>query len=161
MDEENEGLDLSDAFGTNPLAEVQGVWKELGGGAAIKVARLGNKEATRAYRKLPKVHRSNFEEGVLDNAQTEAFIADFVAKHILRDWRGLADQGKPLPAYDPGAGKKFLIKYRRFREKVWEIATDDSMFNIEVEEDAKNLPELSTGSSGTTPMPSKPSVVVS
>ena len=153
------GLDLGDKFGSNPKAEIDGVWHELGDGAAVKVARIGNKEAAKAYRKLPKAVKNALDEGTLEEGQAKNFIAKFLADHILKDWRGLADNGLTLPEYDAEQGKKFMLKYRRFRDRVWELGQDDDLFNVESEDDAKNLPGLSTGISGTTPMPSKPSVV--
>lgn len=151
------GLDLSDKFGSNPKAEIEGVWQELGGGAAVKVARLGNKEARRAYRKIPKPIRNAIEDGSMDDSQAEGFLANYLAENILKDWRGLSDGGKDLPSYDPVVGANFLKRFRRFRERIWELSADDDLFNVEAEEDAKNLQELSTGTSGTMPTPLKPS----
>lgn len=148
-------LDLDEKFGTNPKAEIEGVWQELGGGAAVKVARLGNKEATRAYRKLPKAVRNAIDEGALDDSQAENFLAKYLAHNILKDWRGLQDGGKELPPYDPEVGQKVLRAKRRFREKIWSLAADDELFNVEPEEDAKNLPERSDGGSNTTLTPLK------
>lgn len=153
-------LDLGEKFGSNPKAEIDGVWQELGGGAAIKVARLANKEASKAYKKLPKAVRNAVDEGSLEGTQAETFMARFLAQFILRDWRGLADAGKDLPAYEAEGGKRFMMKYRRFREKVWELALDEDLFNVESDADAKNLPGLSTGTSDTSQMPSKPSAAV-
>ena len=152
-------LDLGEKYGSNPKAEIDGVWQELGGGAAIKVARLGNKEAQRAYKKMPKAVRNMVDEGTMDGTQAESFLAGYLADNILKDWRGLADGGKDLPDYTTEEGKKFMLRFRRFRERVWELAADDDLFNVEAEQDAKNLQGLSTGISDTTPMPSKPSAV--
>lgn len=159
MSEEEVGLDLSDKYGTNPKAEITGVWQELGGGAAIKVARLGNKEAVRAYKKIPKAIRIAVDEGILEGTQAEAFLAGYLAENILKDWRGLMVDGKDLPKYDVMEGKKFMIRFRRFRERVWELSADDDLFNVEAEEDAKNLPKDFSGGSPTAPMPLKPSAV--
>lgn len=149
------GLDLDDKFGSNPRAEIEGVWQELGDGAAVKVARLGNKEAARAYRKLPKAVRNAVNEGALDDTQAEFFIADYLSKHILKDWRGLSENGKPLSSYSPAVGAEVMKRKRRFRERIWELAADDDLFNVESEEDAKNLQERSDGGSITTLTPSK------
>lgn len=152
-------LDLDDKFGTNPKAEIEGVWQELGGGAAVKIARLGNKEAARAYRKLPKAVRNAIDEGALDDTQAEDFLAKYLAENILKDWRGLAENGKDLPDYTPEIGKQVLRRKRRFREKIWQLAADDDLFNVEAEQDAKNLPDRSSGGLSTTQTPSKLSAV--
>ena len=159
MSEEEVGLDLSDKYGSNPRAEIEGVWQEEGSGAAIKVARLGNKEAAKAYKKIPKHIRNMVDAGTLEGTQGEAFIAGYLASNILKDWRGLKDDGKPLSDYSDENGKRYMIKYRRFRERVWELAADDDLFNVEAEEDAKNLPKDFDGGSTTAPTQSKPFVV--
>jgi len=163
MADENdeEVFDLSDSFGSNPRASIEGVWVQLGGGAAVKVARLGNKAAKKAYRKIPKASRTAFEEGTVDETTGENFICQFLAQHILKNWKGFADKGTALGDYDEMKGKKFLMKYRRFRERIWELAGDEDLFNVEAEEDAKNLQELSTGTSDTTKTQSRPSNVAS
>ena len=155
------GLDLGDKFGTNPKAEIEGVWQELGGGAAVKVARLGNKEAAKAYRKIPKAVRNMVDEGTMEGTQAESFLAGYLAENILKDWRGLAVEGVDLPSYSAVEGKKFMLRFRRFRERIWELSADDDLFNVEAEEDAKNSPKDFDGGSPTAPTPLKPSVVAS
>lgn len=139
-------LELGEEFGSNESAEKDGVWVSLGEGAQIKVARLGNSEAQRAYRKIPRAMRRMIEDGVLDNKQASDFLAGFLSNHILKGWEGLADKGKPLGEITPESAKSFMIKYRRFRDRVMELSQDDDLFNVEVEEDIKNSPKLSSGS---------------
>ena len=132
-------LDLNEEFGSNETAEVEGVWSYLGETAKVKVARLANVQAQKAYRKIPRAIRSQIENGNMGNEQAVQFLSKFLANHVLKDWSGLADEGKPLPAYSVDDGAKFMIKYRRFRDRVWEIASDEDLFNInEVDEDAGN-----------------------
>ena len=139
-------MNLNEEFGSNETAEVEGVWQDLGDGAGIKVARLGNPVAQKAYRRIPRPMRRQIEDGTLANEQSVMFIADFLSKYILKDWKGFADDGKDLPAYAPEEGKKFLAKYRRLRDRVWEIASDEDFFNVEEAEDTKNLSKRSSGS---------------
>ena len=144
--EEESFFDLSDEFGSNETAEVEGVWSYLGETAQVKVARLGNKEAQKAYRKIPKAVRNQIEKGNMGNTQSAQFLSKFMSAHILKDWKEMADGGKPLPAYTPEEGAKFLLKYRRFRDRIWEIANDDDLFNVgEIKEDVGNSPKRSSG----------------
>ena len=144
--EEESFFDLNEEFGSNETAEVEGVWSYLGATAKIKVARLGNTEAQKAYRKIPKQIRDQIEKGNMGNTQAIQFLSKFLANHILKDWSGLADAGKSLPAYSSETGAEFLLRYRRFRDRVWEIAVDDDLFNVkEVEETAGNSPKRSSG----------------
>ena len=141
-------FDLNEEFGSNETAEVEGVWSYLGETAKIKVARLGNIEAQKAYRKIPAAIRSQIEKGNMGNKQAIQFLSKFLATHILKDWSGLADAGKDLPSYSVEAGSEFLLKYRRFRDRVWEISIDDDLFNVsEVEETAGNSSKRSSGTS--------------
>jgi len=133
------GFDLGEELGSNEVAEVEGVWIPLGDGGSIKVARLGNKEAQAAYRKIPREMRRLIETGKMDNKQAINFLASFLSGNILKDWKGLVDKGKSLPKYSPEEGAKMMKKYRRFREKVWELSAEDDNFNVdEVEQDVKN-----------------------
>ncbi len=145
--EEESFFDLSDEFGSNEAAEVEGVWSYLGETAKIKVARLGNIEAQKAYRKIPKQVRDQIEKGNMGNRPAIQFLSKFLAEHILKDWHDVADAGKPLPSYNTEEGIKMLVKHRRFRDRVWEIAVDDDLYNVEVVDNAGNLSKRSSGTS--------------
>ena len=138
-------FDLSDAFGTSAKAEVEGVWVGLGGEAGIKVARLGNPEAQKAYRKIPRNLRRQIEDTTLGDNESVKFLANFLSENILKDWKGLSDGGKNLPTYSASEGAKMLRKLRRFRDRVWEVSMDEDLFNVEEEEDRKNSPKRSAG----------------
>ena len=143
------GFDMSDEFGSNERAEIDGVWISLGEDAAVKVARLGNPVAQKAYKKLPKAIRNEIEQGYMGNKQAEQFLSSFMAEHVLKDWKGLSHKGKSLPAYTPEHGARHMNDPehgRRFRDKVWEISTDDALYNVELEDDVKNSPKRSDGS---------------
>lgn len=144
--EEESFFDLSDELGSNEQAEIEGVWSHLGETAKVKVARLGNPVAQKAYRKLPKAIRSQIEKGHMGNKQAIQFLSKFLATHILKDWFDLADEGKALPAYSTEAGAKFLLKHRRFRDCIWDLSVDDDLFNVEeIKEDVGNLSKRSSG----------------
>ena len=131
--------DLAEEFGSNKTAEVEGVWATIVEGGRVKVARLGNPEAQKAYKKIPRHIRKMIDDGTMGNKQAEDFLCDFISSQLLKDWEGFVDEGKSLGACNRETAKKFLHKYRRFREKVWEVAADEDLFNIaEVKEEAKN-----------------------
>ncbi len=139
-------LDLSEEFGSDETAEIEGVWVPLGGDAKVKVARLGNPAAQAAYRKIPRVIRRQIEEGTMTDKEARKFLSKFVAKNLLKDWENLSDGGKPLGKYSEETGLTMLRKHRRFQDRVWEIAADEDLFNVrEVEDDAKNLSKRSDG----------------
>ena len=139
-------LDLSEEFGSDETAEIEGVWVPLGGDGAVKVARLGNPEAQTAYRKIPRLIRRQIEEGTMTDNASRKFLTKFIADNLLKDWRGLSDAGKPLGKFTRDSGLVMLRKHRRFQDRTWEIAADEDLFNVqEVEEDAKNSQKLSSG----------------
>ncbi len=131
-------FNLKEGFGSNETAEVEGVWVELGEDGAVKVAKLSNQEAQRAYRRIPRAIRRQIEDGVMSNLQSKQFLAKFMSENILRDWRNLIDGKTKLPKYTPEEGMKKLLKHPRFRDRVWELSIDDDLFNIDEEEDLKN-----------------------
>lgn len=130
-------LKLSEDFGSNETASTEGVWLSLGGEAEVLVARLGNREAQRAYKKMPAAIRRQLEDGLMGNDQATDFLCKFMSDHLLKDWKNLADSDK-LIKYSPEAAHKMLKKYRRFRDRIWELANDEDLFNVEVAEDRKN-----------------------
>ena len=132
------GFDLSEEFGSNETAEKEGVWVPIGEEATVKIARLGNPDAQQAYRRIPRATRRQIEEGTLSNKQAESFLVSFIAKNLLKDWKGFTDGGKAI-SYSSENALKMLKKHRRFRDKIWELATDDDLFNVREEEaDIKN-----------------------
>jgi hypothetical protein len=138
-------LDLADAFGSSESAETEGIWASLGDDAEVRVARLGNPEAQRAYRRMPKAIRRQLEEGLMSEKHAVDFLVRFIAQHLLKDWKGIEEGGKPL-AFSQANAERKLRQHRRFRDKVWELSTDEDLFNIgEWEEDAKNSPKPSSG----------------
>ena len=144
-DEEESFFDLSDEFGSSEKASVEGVWVQLGEKARIRVARLANPAARKAYMKIPKAIRSLHESGNTSNKQMTEFLCRFLGSHILKNWEGMFDKGKSLPAYTEEHGFAFLSKYRRFRDRVWELANDEDLFNVEVEEAVGNSSKRSSG----------------
>ncbi len=143
--EEESFFDLSDEFGSSEKASVEGVWIQLGEKARILVARLANPAAQKAYKKIPKAVRKLHESGNTSNKQMTEFLCRFLASQILKDWEDMFDKGKALPAYTEEHGFAFLTKYRRFRDRVWELADDEDLFNVEVEEAVGNSPKRSGG----------------
>ena len=138
------GFDLSEEFGSNETAEVEGVWVPLGEGARVRVSRLGNPKAQVAYKRIPRAVRRMLDEGTMTNTQATDFLARFISEHILKDWEGLADKGKTL-VYSTETALEMLRTHRRFRDKIWELSCDEELFNVELEEDVKNLPKRSSG----------------
>ena len=128
-------LDLKKEFGTDKQKELEGTWEEVGGGARILIARVGNPNFAKAFRQLPRSVRRLLDMGSLPESQGEDLLADLMANSIILNWDGFSDEGKALP-YNKANVKKMLIKYPDFREFIWQLASDRQLFQEEEEEQA-------------------------
>lgn len=140
-------FDLKKQFETDEQLEVEGVWEELDDdGAAILVARVGNKAYLKEYQKVPIGIRRQLDNNTLPEGMGETIINKMLARTILLDWKDLSDDGVKI-AYNFDNALKMLSQYKDFREFVWAIANDLSRFREEeLEEAGKNLESASTGS---------------
>ncbi len=132
-------LDLDKQYKTDPALEEHGVWEDLGEGAKLLVARANNPAYVRAYRRIPRGIRRQFEAGSLPDTQSDNIICDIMSKTLLLDFENLAI-GKKALKYSPEEAKKVLLAYPDFRELVWQIANETQRYHEDaVEEDVKNL----------------------
>lgn len=138
-------FDFDDAFGSNETAEIDGVWSSLGDGARVKVARLGNPKAQAAYRRLPPTIKRQLEEGTLGETEIKNFLVKFVANNLLKDFEGIGrkeksknDKTKLVEVPYTIDNALILLADRRFRDRIWDLASDDALFNVGDEETVKN-----------------------
>lgn len=142
-------LDLNKHFKTDELKEREGIWEDLGEGAKVLIARIGNKNYTEAYRKVPKGVRRMIERGALMDSKVDDLICELIAATILLDWKEIEMSGKVVK-YSPENAKKLLLELPEFREFIWEIANDFQRFHDEgTDADAKNSSSASSGKSNT------------
>lgn len=139
-------MDLGKTFGTSDKLENEGVWIDLGEGAAIKVARAGNRANQRLLRKLAAPHRVALRSGKLPDDVMERITVQAMAETILIDWKNIEFEGRPL-AYSVENATRVLSALKDFRDYVADQAADMSHFQAEREEAAaKNSPGSSAGS---------------
>jgi hypothetical protein len=130
-------LDLS-TFKTDESKETEGVWEKLDEGCEVKVARWGNTRMVEFYQRYPRVIRQRIDSGQVSDARSAEILAEVIANTILLDWKGMADEGKPVK-YSVEAAVKVLSTYKDFRIVIIEIAQDFKLFHdISVGETAKN-----------------------
>ena len=144
-------FDLKAQFGTDAELEVEGVWEDLGEAEegrdppGVLIARVGNKAYTKEYQKVPRGIRRQMENGTLPDGMGDQVVCKLLAKTILLNWRGLADGGKELD-YNYENATAHLLKYKDFRELVWEIGNDQARFRQEdIEETTKNSESVLSG----------------
>jgi len=135
-------------FKTNQSLEIEGVWVDIGEGAKVKVARVGNtayaKYIERAYKPYRKMQRTGT---VPEDLQRRIFI-DAIANTILLDWSGFTDdKDQPIP-YSVDAAVKQLTDLKDFRELIVELAAEAETFrDEEIAEEAELLAKKSDGTS--------------
>lgn len=125
-------MDIKKQFGTNGSKEIEGAWIDLGEGASLKVARLGNKENRALIQKLTAPHRVALRNGKLGDDVIERITIEAMAATILLDWKGIELDGKALP-YSRENAIKLLTEYKDFREQVSAFAADIALFQDEEE----------------------------
>ena len=131
-------MDLKKMFGTDITAEKEGVWYDLGNGAQIKVARLGNENNKRVSKRISTPYKFQIQRGTLsDDVQLQLSIAA-IAESILIDWKGLIYDGVAIE-YSVDNAIKLLTELKDFRDQVIVIANDLELFRQkEVQAEEKN-----------------------
>lgn len=132
------GFDLKRAFEVDSRKEIEGVWQELGNGAAILVARLGNPEFRKAYNRIPNATKKMIENETLENDVGMKIYAGVIADTVLLDWKNILLDGKQLK-YTRENAIKVLLDYPQFQNLVLELSQSLELFRTEeLEEKAKN-----------------------
>ena len=135
-------------FKTNQTLETEGVWIDIGEGAKIKVARIGNTAYAKHLERLYKPYRKMQRTGTVpDDIQRKIFV-DAIANTILLDWDGFTnDNDQPVP-YSVDAAIQYLTDMKDFRELVVEMAAEAETFrDEEIAEEADLLAKKSSGTS--------------
>jgi hypothetical protein len=118
-------------FKTDSSLEAQGVWIELGEGAAIRVARVGNSKNAALFSRLtddPEYKRKE-KMGTLTDSENEAIVVRTLGETILLDWRGFKENGEDVKYSQEKAFE--MLKFRDFRRIVQEAANDADNFRSE------------------------------
>lgn len=122
---------------SDPIREQEGAWIELGDGAAILVARMGNPAYEKCLRRLRRPLQSAIRAKTVTDDQILKIVIRASAEFILLDWRGMFEDGKPL-AYSVDVAERILTEVKDFREMVYGFAADAEIYRQEeTEEDAK------------------------
>ena len=127
-------FDLQKEFATDEKSELEGVWEDIGEGARVLVARIGNKDYTERFRRLGKGLQRQLDRGSLPEDKQAAILISIIADTILLDWEGLADKGKPI-TYSKETARAMLKEYPNFRQLVWDIADDENLYRLKNRED--------------------------
>jgi len=114
-------MDLKKAFATDKKLELEGVWHDLGEGAGVLIARIGNRRYQNALNKTLADNRTMIKTGLMSEEAAEKDLCEIIADTILLDWKNIDDDGQPLP-YTKENAVAMLIKYPDFRVLVVDLA---------------------------------------
>lgn len=126
-------MDIGKKYATSATLENEGRWFELGDGAAVKVARDGNRAHKEALKRLWRPNRAALRSGSLPDDLVEKLAIQAMAEAVLLDWRGIEEGGATLP-YSREAAERLLAQYKDFRETVAALAGD--MANYQAQDEA-------------------------
>lgn len=130
-------MDL-DSYSVNDKDSVEGKWVPIGKDAELKIARLNNEPYRDFIKKKLKPYKSAMRAGAVDEDVINAVVVQAMARHILLDWKGLKESGKPL-IYSIEECERVLRDKEQFRELVAALANDADLFrDAELEDGAKN-----------------------
>ena len=125
-------------FRTDRAREDEGVWTDIGDGARLKLARIGNRRYRELVQRVFRPHRRALRSGTLPEETSEALMSDVIAETVLLGWDGLLLDGRPVP-YAPERARAVLADpaMRDFRDMVVELAGDMEMYRQQDLEDAE------------------------
>jgi len=132
-------MDLKKEYGTNKKSEVDGVWEDFGGGTTVLIARIGNENYQKVFRRISKPYQNAIRRGTLGNDKAEDLLIQAMADCIVLDWKGLKEDDKPVK-FSKEECVRVLKEYKDFRDHVSELANSMEIFRQEMDAEAeKNL----------------------
>lgn len=120
--------------------EAEGVWFDYDNETSVKVARSNCKAYRKAMKRVMKPYRRQIKMNTIDPELFDKLLATAMAEGLVRDWKGLLNNGQPIE-YSRSKSIELMVDpvMREFKEFVAECAEDAEAFrNEEIEEDAGN-----------------------
>ncbi len=107
----------------------EGKWVRWIDGVELKIASLRQKPYLDERRALLKPHVRAVRDEKIDGDELVIVFAPAIARHVLKDWKGLEEGGKPLP-YSVEKAAELLAHPAapHLREFVLRIAGDDDQY---------------------------------
>lgn len=139
-------FDLSKNMKIDSAKEEGGVWIAYKGGSQLLIARHGNKKHEAAYERMLKPYQRGRRGGTIPEDVLENVGIRCLARYILLDWKGIADEGKELP-YSPEAAERLFRKYPLLMDDVFAFSQKAETFLVEEEEEIAGNSESSSAGS--------------
>lgn len=139
-------MDIRKTFQTDESLEENGTWVTFGGDSMFLIARFGNKKHRELMERLRTPHRALIASGrPLPTEIADKMLIDAAAQTILLDWRGVTENGVPVP-YSQEKAKEYLTELKDFRNQVDFVSTQMETFRRQaMDSDAGNSSPSSTG----------------
>lgn len=130
-------LDIFEAYATDEDAENNGRWFPLGKGGHVKVARTGNENYSKLFKKLVEAKEADLNEGgPAADALANEILLQVESQTVLVDWKGIGFQGKQVE-YSPEMAKT-MLGVKDFRRKINALAGSFENYRIREEQQAGN-----------------------
>lgn len=123
-------MDIKKQYGTSEKLENEGVWVPMGDGCQVKIARAGNKENRELIKRLVAPHKVALRNNRLPEDTLDTLTIEAMATTILLDWKGMEEDGKPVP-YTKENAVRLLTDYKDFRDQVSASSTEMALFQAE------------------------------
>lgn len=112
------------SFATDQKLELNGVWRNVGQGLRLLVARDNNPEYLKAVRKAMAPYKSKFQRDSLSVEESETMMSRIMADTILLDWENLEDDKNKKIKYTPDAAFEYFETYPEFKTLVTQLSSD-------------------------------------
>jgi len=126
---------------SDPKKETDGVWVDFYSGSKLKIASMESKSYKSELAEQARKHRLQLD---LDQDNEEYFdliqelTCEALAKHVLKDWKGINIGDREEVPYTPELGKELLLTSSKLRSFVEQAAGDYANFKADMEEEVKN-----------------------
>lgn len=115
-------------FTTDSTLELNGVWVDIGEGAKLLVARVGNPRYRERLRALMKPYKRQIRTDTLPEDLSEDMVLRAFSETILLGWEGLEDDNGAAVPYSREKAYELLRDLRDFRAMVAEIAQEQEAY---------------------------------
>lgn len=135
-------------FATDKSLETEGAWVDIGDGAQVRVARIGNDKYAKRLETLYKPYRRMQRTNTVPDDLARKLFIDALAHTVLLEWKGFTGEDGTEVPYSASAAIEKLTELKDFRELVVEIASEAATYrNEEIEEEGEVLAKKSSGTS--------------
>lgn len=129
---------------TNEALENAGVWRDLGNGAKLLLARLGNEEFSKMFSELVAPYAETGTK--LPPEVQKEITVKCLARTVLIGWEGIFDGETPLDySYDNAV--RVLTEIKDFREIVIKLAGDLDAYKDKKDEELEGNSESASDGS--------------